>query len=459
MSKTQIHPKATNLATVGRFAKPEPLQSDTWGQYVDTDQARGSREVANLIDLLRDSHREGMTTRAIFAGHRGCGKSTELARVSDAVKDLYAGEICVVSERYSLPMLDWRQLLFLCADVLMQYARRCQVDLSKGDIGLVQGWFDETTVKEVSSDGYRLEAEAGANLSFLGQLFAKVSAKIFSGGETQESVTRYIERRFDSLMDNMRILVDAIEKKIQPRRLLLILEGLDKVESLKQSRELFIEHRLQLLSLPCSVIFTFPIRLWYEPDGGVEGYDQRFLLPMIPIAEAPASVDQPAELALQKATKGQDTLREIVLRRIESELIEQGALTYLIKFSGGVIRDLLYMLRDAALNARYEKRDQILLRDCERAARRLRSDYAKHLSAPAQSSDIKVEDILKTLSRPSDWPRRQTAPTAAFKLLLQSLCILEYNGDTWYDLHPLIRQHLEITLADEERRAKLHTEV
>ena len=452
MSSQQKQAKATKLADVGRFARPEPLNPETWGQYVDTDQARGSVEVQKLIEMLKDAHRDKIPLRAVFAGHRGCGKSTELARVSNAVRELYAGAICRVEDRYALPTLDYRQLLFLCADVLMKYAQGCRVDLSDDQVQSLSAWFDDATIKEVKTSGHKVEGEAGVNLGYLTLLFAKFSGKIYSGGETQATVTHHIERRLDQLVQNMRIVVTAIEEKIAPHRLLLILEGLDKIEPLKQSRDIFIDHRIQLLSIPCSVIFTFPIRLWYEPDGGIEGYDDRFLLPMIPVAEAPASADLSAEEARKKAHQGRQVLRDIVHARLEASLIAEDALDYLVQTSGGVIRDLLYMLRDAALNAQRINRQKIIMEDCRKASRRLRDDYAKHLSAGA---DVKVEDILKTLGKPAEWPRRQSAPNAAFKLLLQSLCILEYNGDTWYDLHPLIRWHLEITLADEERRAKL----
>jgi hypothetical protein len=33
--------------------------------------------------------------------------------------------------------------------------------------------------------------------------------------------------------------------------------------------------------------------------------------------------------------------------------------------------------------------------------------------------------------------------TDIFKHLLQNLCILEHNGERWFDLHPLIRNYME----------------
>ena len=451
--------KARDLEQVSLIAEPRPLSADTWNQYVQADAARGSSAVPKLIAKLQSAHGQGQPVRVIFAGHRGCGKSTELARVSHAIREDYAGEVVRVDERYNLPSLDYRQLLFLCADVLMQYVLRNQADpaptkkiaISDDQLTVLRSWFDEETKKEVATSGQKFEGEAGANLNFLGALFARFSGKIFSGGDTQRTVSVYIERRLDTLSQNMAILVRAIETAIAPRRLLLILEGLDKIESLKQGRDLFIDQRSSLLQIPCSVVFTFPIRLWYEPDGAISGYDHRCLLPMIPVRAAPESPDLSAADAESKAEEGRKTLREIVLARMDESLIARDALDHLVDRSGGVIRDLLYMLRDASLNARLAGRPQISLADSKAASRQLRSDYARSLSA---GSEIKVEDIRAVLGHPEDWPRRETSSNVAFKVLLQSLCILEYNGDTWHDLHPLIRDHLIITRADEERRQK-----
>jgi hypothetical protein len=44
--------------------------------------------------------------------------------------------------------------------------------------------------------------------------------------------------------------------------------------------------------------------------------------------------------------------------------------------------------------------------------------------------------------------------TVAFKMLLQSLCILEYNSQRWFDLHPAVREYLEIRDTEQKARRK-----
>jgi len=82
----------------------------------------------------------------------------------------------------------------------------------------------------VQSGGHKLTVEAGAKFNIFTALFAKFSGKIYSGGETRDEAVKHIESRLDQLSLNMQIIVRAIEEKLGTRKLLLILEDLDKIE-------------------------------------------------------------------------------------------------------------------------------------------------------------------------------------------------------------------------------------
>lgn len=253
----------------------------------------------------------------------------------------------------------------------------------------------------------------------------------------------------------MQVIARAIEGKLNGRKLLLVVEDLDKIEDREQARKLFFEHRRQLLDIPCSIIFTFPIMLWYDSDRGVQDYDIRYLLPMIPVRAPPAAIDRAVP---GKAAKGRAILREIVYARLEkqADLIASDALDHLIDKSGGVLRDLLYMLRECAISAEVGGRTRIERVDAEDVSRTLRGDYANRLAPPEaaravmddedKKPEVGLGDIESALGEPGDWPQQLEVvrQTSAFKTLLQSLCILEYNGHRWFDLHPLVSEHLTV---------------
>ncbi len=108
--------KATQLSEISQFASPKPLDESTWHMWVDTEEARGSRAVLKLVEQLREASTQPDPIKALFAGHSGSGKSTELFRVKRAIEDLYDIVIARIGDRYSLPTVDYRQLLFFCAE-------------------------------------------------------------------------------------------------------------------------------------------------------------------------------------------------------------------------------------------------------------------------------------------------------------------------------------------------------
>jgi len=247
---TNAKPKATQLSEISQFTSPKPLDESTWHMWVDTEEARGSGAVLRLVEQLRQAHAQPEPVKALFAGHSGSGKSTELFRVKRAIEDLYYVAIARIGNRYSLPTVDYRQLLFFCASQLVEVGAQENAIIADGDkaTNLLE-WFDERTIKEVQSGGHKLTVEAGAKFNIFTALFAKFSGKIYSGGETRDEAVKHIESRLDQLSLNMQIIVRAIEEKLGTRKLLLILEDLDKIEDRDQSSKLFFEHRPQLLDI------------------------------------------------------------------------------------------------------------------------------------------------------------------------------------------------------------------
>lgn len=436
--------KATKLSEFSRYFQVKPLDESTWSQYVETDPARGGNHVRFLIEHFEVNRDE--PSKAIFSGHTGSGKSTELARLKKNLEDNYYIITARIGEKYSLPSIDYRQVVFFCVTQLIEVAEKNKATLDNDEEENILSWFDERWVEETKKQGYGVGVEGGTGIGFLKNIYLKVSGKIYSGGETKEKVSRHIEERLDQLRLNMLTIVKAINKKIAPKKLLLILEDLDKLEDRDQARKIFIEHSRQLLDIPCSIIFTFPIVLWYDQTG-LFNYPIRYILPMIPVSEAPAGGDLSDRDRKSKAEEGRKILTQIVYQRIDENagLIEPEALTYMINKSGGLIRDLFYLLREAALGAKIDNREQIVLPDAENAVNRLRSEYINRISP---SKNISIEDIESSLGKTSAWPQRLPQQTEAFKMLLQTLCILEYNGDRWFDLHPLIRDYLEIKNAE-----------
>lgn len=427
-----------NLITV---FETEPLSDETWDFWYKTDAARETEAIQSIITILETVPDKPKPIKILFCGHRGCGKSTELNRVRTKLKDMYSVDSSSVLKRYPLHAVDHRLILFYCAERLIEMAEKANVGLTKDEKSVVLEWFDKKSITHVENQGHDVSVETGAGINILKLITASVSGKIYSGGKTQDETLKYILDRVDRYILGLKIINNKIREKTG-KPPLLILEDLDKISELNQSKKIFIENSKIMIDLPFHAIFTFPISLYYDPKSNLQNYDHREILPMIPID------DQPREIAKEtrKGERGRDCLRKIFSRRVENpeQLIEGSSLNLLIEKCGGVLKDFTYLIRESAVFALNRNSGKIEDNDVNNAIRKLQNEYENYLGEYGEGDEkITVKAILDIIDLFQNGPLISVDHTGVFKHLLQNLCILEYNGERWYDLHPLIRDSMK----------------
>ena len=72
------------IEAIGRCDPEEPLGPDD-PRWYDFDRVRGTRLHARIARRLRGAESEKKYSHIALAGHRGCGKSTELNRIKAEV--------------------------------------------------------------------------------------------------------------------------------------------------------------------------------------------------------------------------------------------------------------------------------------------------------------------------------------------------------------------------------------
>ena len=64
----------------------------------------------------------------------------------------------------------------------------------------------------------------------------------------------------------MNSMISKLQAKMGDKRLLLIVEELDKAGQFRLAEEIFIRKLYTLTGIECDIIFTYPVHLLYDPS-------------------------------------------------------------------------------------------------------------------------------------------------------------------------------------------------
>ncbi len=418
-----------------------PLQPDD-RRFINLDAIRGFALRQRILKLLHASEVERQFLKVAVAGGRGCGKSTELNRTGKQLRESgYAVLWASVNEN-----LDPRNISF--SDVMrliVQLVNDRFGDQANADHGVAEAfrvvneWFQVVTrefseqIKTAKEVGLRSRIDGPAEANFgifktaLGEFSAALS--ILRQGDTVEStrIKETIERYNNQLVDNVNLLLRAVN---QGRPLVFILDNVDKYEPAVMNQA-FLQHADLLRKLEAHLIFTMQSSLLYRPvDSVVEQSFGNQVLAMLPVFER--NTRNPNESVVAK-------IREAVYLRVPKELFDapEDELDDLIEVSGGCWRDLLRLLEDALLNAD----DKIRSSDLTKARNRVAQTYQRVL---------RTEEDLNLLARTH--LTHEVLSDPAMQYLLHHLCVLSYNGEGWYDVHPLLDHYQPLQAAIQKLR-------
>ena len=427
--------RAKTIADAYRACNPDRPLSAEDDRYVDLSESRGVQHIAELITWRVRNSEPTVQVKQLFTGHRGSGKTTELLRLQ---KELEASRFFTIYMDVE-EMLDLGSLNYL--DVLVAMARQVQAGLEQRKLFLsaellnsIAQWFSERILEESKSremtGGISTEVKAGSEIPFFAKFFAGITASFKAGSSQRETIRIALKRELSVFIDRLNVLIDTARQTVQAngfRDIVLIVDGMEKMhyelnsEGVSTHTDLFIRHAEQLRAPQCHIIYTVPVSLAYDQNL-IADFDDIEILPMV-----------------RTDAGGIAKLIELVGRRMDTEQIfsEPELLERLVRTSGGVVRELMHLIR-MSLETRAE---QISTADVDRAISNLRKIYARLI----RESDI---EQFRRIQRKH---HIQVGDEEAGRLLHQRL-VLEYqNGDLWADLHPIVRQipWVKAALADD----------
>ncbi len=440
--------------------------------YIDFSSVRGGEIISEMKDhitIFSDDR-----SCALFTGHIGCGKSTELFRLK---KDLEESGFHVVyfesSENLELTDVDIIDVMLAIAQQVTHSLAQLKVEepktfnrLLRGVAKVLQTEIELSAEGEIPGVGKVMASTEGkvsaeVNVPLVGKINAsnqegfslvasgigKITAKAKNDSGLRAKLSEYLgPKKIDLLKAiNEELLEPAIAKLKQQGKkgLVVIVDNLDRLDNrpkpfgTPQQEYLFVDQGEYLNKLGCHVVYTMPLALKFSNEYG--NLMQRFdddpkVLPMV-------------RVKLQDGTdcqQGINLLRQMVLARAFPDLTENqrlekipeifdtpDSLDRLCRVSGGHVRDLLRLLNTWIKKGR---NFPLLRATLEAVIHERRNEMAMPIS------DDEWE-LLRQVKQ-----RKKVSGDDGYQILIRSRLVFEYraDGELWFDVNPILAEAQEL---------------
>jgi hypothetical protein len=429
----------------------DPNRPATAEQYVDLSTVRGNKAFSNavirVLERTYDANNSRQTyLRALFAGHIGSGKSSELKHLQEV---LYSGTGS--TSRFLPVVMDGVEFLdFYNADVedilvaiIVELAEQVRLftDIDLKQTYLQKRW-DEIRAFLVT-DVETPEGEVGA-----GPFKAKLRL-MRQSTEDRRRIREALRPRLPTFLVEINTAFADIRNRLRSAKpkdgkgrytdFLLVADSLEKIMSVGQGvaegpshRRLFLEDGSHLAKLEAHAIWTAPLALVRSAPGELQAVFGRapYVLPMVKIEKRGRRHESFEE--------GLRCLKEVIERRINPRMLDDAitpeASNWMTIHCGGDVRWLMTYIQ-AACNS--VDNAPIPLSAARRAVNETAAVFAPAIG------DSYLQKLV-ALERSADQRVDNTDPDIGD--MLRQTWIMEYvngsdDGDAtpWYAVHPVVR--------------------
>ena len=403
--------------------------------YVDCADVRGDSNIKQ--DLGKKILRTGNPTCHLYAGHRGVGKSTELARLKKYLEDNSCFVVYFSADQEDIDSEDAQY-----TDILLACTRHLLQDLRETNPDPILHWLRDRwkDLQDLSLTTVKLD---GLNVETAITTFAKITANLRAVPTQRAKIRELVNPHTTTLLQALNQFINEAQNELPLGKttLVIIADSLDRIVPIIQEDgrtnhdRIFIERSQQLKSLECHVIYTVPISLLYSSRANdlYDNYGDTTILPMIMV--------QNPDAESTNYTPGLDKIKEIIKARItkiqpninlETQIFKDlNVLEKICLMSGGHVRQLMQLIQEAINNI----------------------DEFPITNKAAQRSITKLRDVYRRTIEEDQWQLlaevakdKQLENSDEYRELLFNRCLLEYvyfdaEGELkrWCDVHPLIR--------------------
>lgn len=431
---------AARLNDIYRAFRNEPVEIEDLDRfYCETAAVRGKNPKIRMARLLRDNM--DTNEHILFGGYKGCGKSTELNYLERLLSDEFLVINISLHEELDPVNLEYIELFIVAMEKLFKAAAEKKLKISKEYLKAIQHWMTLGEIQTIN-EKYNISGESdiggGVDVDFLAKFFAKFRLTAKTSKQLKTTLKTEIEPKLSDLISHCNNLIREIRlrlPKMGKKDLVFILEDLDKLPP-DRADHLFYNYVSQLTQIQANVIYTFPAALFYSNMRYIRAHFARtYELPMIKVCNKDGS----------PSAEGISLMKEIVAARmdIENLFVNPQILEQMIRYSGGVLRDLFFLILEAAENAMDHERESINDEDWNTAFNSLKRDYNTNIADFRDGDKLyEAETYLNILVELANNSNKQVVNTEEVMHLRSNLCILAYNGQDWTDVHPIVKELL-----------------
>ncbi len=424
---------ADQVSEIINAFSPEPLKIEQMKDFYckDTMEYRMSDKYSSPMEDIFDICQDPREQNAfLLLGHRGCGKSTELNRMSEELeKKGYRVKTITCSMDLDLFNIVYSDLFILMGEALLELADEsgCRMDgvlLEEIEHFWAEG-VEITTSQEIAAASLEtgVSAETPGILTKVLKLFAKIKTDLKFNEETRKEYRNKISVRSSEWIAMLSRVSEMITVKLDGKRPIIIFEDLDKLNP-EDAWKVFYQYAAVLSGMPFPVIYTFPIGLSY--DARFSAMESYFITKTLPMIKIETIEGQPFQ-------DGIAVIREIVEKRADLKLFEDGVLEELILYTGGSLRDLFHAINAAAKRAERRSSEVIAMEDAGRALEEIKTSLTRRIEKKDYEFLLNIYQGNKELIEDKEMLLR----------MLQASVVLEYNGRRWHNVHPLVVRFLK----------------
>jgi len=431
--------QATQLDQIHETISTDPLSQEQLAEfYQNLNSVRDNVNPTEDLRLRLENKPTG-SQQMLYYGPRGCGKSTELIKLQNDIEDDFLVVSFSVRKELDLVFLNYTELFILCIEKLLKTVEDYYIELNEDVVKQVSDWAQTEEIKKtwdfVGKAEAEANAEAGFSIPFLTKFFARLRASSSLSYNNRKTITEEVEKKLSDLISNSNLILNDVKAalpRLKKKGLLIIIEDLDKVQ-IDTAKKLFVDYGSVLTQLKTNVIFTFPIALRYNLAFNAinANYTFNFRLPMVKVRNKNGEENE----------AGIRCMTELVEKRMALNLFESPQILkdFILK-TGGCTRDLFRLIDVASVNARIEKTESITAEHATRSVQRLKRDYDNSLADKMEGNNviIPVTEYYETLVNVATSSTKKPDNDAPSLDLRHSLCILDYNGEGWSDVHPVV---------------------